>query len=390
MNRTCVLYAPVVRYSTDVRYSHRRRLTVVEEMILRLVQEPAIRAHYGKLDLERICSDFMGIAEPERVVGPVLQTLCAAGLVALRHPASSLREVTVENLSLTRSGQQMLQQGHFPSRSRTRQYGFVYDPIARTFDVSGKLYSEPNEPTLPLELADGTFPAERAREYLARSNLPWLEGAEIEEIEPTEHEILWRRILVRLSIEQGEVLMEVRGQPEYAGYFQSMAADSLYDLILASAFDQNHAATAAVTAIAVEYDARGKALPPGSYRTVPQLASELFSDSHLVAVRAELLEWARSNTRAETIVVLDAQCDGLSIRKQGNVTLVHVPPPGNETNLVAADPERVAYAVRLLLRAGRGSVTLTLAQVDHDAERARQLFRYVANFGVSLRVRVER
>jgi hypothetical protein len=234
------LGVPILRLNIRFHHSTPRHPTAFERVLLRICDRFHANEAYNSIPINRLFSDFLGVADPDALLEPTLQELVKLSVlrtksIDLRIDQSSLRELEVTDL-----GRNMLVDDQLPSHLQMTDETFLYDPVSKVLlsQIEGKVVRD-NPPEI---CVDGTvfkelLPEGQIRMHATQAGYPWWnKSSRIERVEcHSESQICWREVAVTILSDGAAVTFETKN-PDQAAYINGLPPLDLYQRLLLPAF----------------------------------------------------------------------------------------------------------------------------------------------------------
>lgn len=124
---------PFYQYRVDINYYLERKPIVIEWAIVQAINIAEKYPVYRNFSVDMVFSQIFSIPDTDKLVRPVILAMADKNLIkaiALTDD-TSLRDISMENLSLTDRGRILLGRGTLPSEDNTAQISFLYNIYER-------------------------------------------------------------------------------------------------------------------------------------------------------------------------------------------------------------------------------------------------------------------
>ena len=204
---------PCVQHKVEVSHFTARKSTAIEWVILESINKCEKLSNYAGISIASFFEQIFTISDADLLIRPVLISLQDIGAITISgiDDETELDTVAMNNLKLTKTGQEMQSQGLLPGTSSEETFSIYYDVVAKVLKDEANLYKE--EATgikvVDIDNADDVdFPEGAIREWLftiqndkKRKRLNWLTPTtKIESVTPLSSKIYWKNITRKVEI----------------------------------------------------------------------------------------------------------------------------------------------------------------------------------------------
>jgi hypothetical protein len=226
---------PVLSIRAQVEHASPRRPTAFERVILRMCATLDKHDEYSTWSVLRIFEDILMVPNAELLVRPPIEELIGIDVLASDCEMYDFKKVCLGDLRLTSQGQTMVERGVLPSRSRTDEAQFFYDPIANEFisrDEFEKCSGRPLADVVDAQPFEQLIPLAAIRDKIETFNFPWLRpNCVISRVERLATDIAWRNVPGRIELRDGQVKF-TSGHSCYDGYVDNLEQQLVLSSVL--------------------------------------------------------------------------------------------------------------------------------------------------------------
>lgn len=203
---------PCVQHKVEVSHFTARKSTAIEWVILESINKCEKLSNYAGISIASFFEQIFTISDADLLIRPVLISLQDIGAITISgiDDETELDTVAMNNLKLTKTGQEMQSQGLLPGTSSEETFSIYYDVVAKVLKDEANLYKEATGiKVVDIDNADDVdFPEGAIREWLftiqndkKRKRLNWLTPTtKIESVTPLSSKIYWKNITRKVEI----------------------------------------------------------------------------------------------------------------------------------------------------------------------------------------------
>lgn len=229
---------PVFVIEATVRYQTPRVPTVVEKMVLRLVQRAEEHPVVAQASLREAFEGMLGMADAPLLLRPRLEELI--GLEVLHGPAAAdVLEAPLSAWRLTAKGRTVLQRGLLPRRPEERTQRYTLDPVKDALVLLPDEAQATYQPQ-PLPVGwDGSYPAidfgPRVRDELEKAKPAWIKpSTEIEGVTVSLSETRWRGVALQLDVDaEGTLALAAPSDAVFDAWLRRARPDRVWEHLIA-------------------------------------------------------------------------------------------------------------------------------------------------------------
>lgn len=204
---------PCVQHKVEVSHFTARKSTAIEWVILESINKCEKLSNYAGISIASFFEQIFTISDADLLIRPVLISLQDIGAITISgiDDETELDTVAMNNLKLTKTGQEMQSQGLLPGTSSEETFSIYYDVVAKVLKDEANLYKEEATGIKVVDIDDADdvdFPEGAIREWLftiqndkKRKRLNWLTPTtKIESVTPLNSKIYWKNITRKVEI----------------------------------------------------------------------------------------------------------------------------------------------------------------------------------------------
>lgn len=204
---------PCVQHKVEVSHFTARKSTAIEWIILESINKCEKLSNYAGISIASFFEQIFTISDADLLIRPVLISLQDIGAITISgiDDETELDTVAMNNLKLTKTGQEMQSQGLLPGTSSEETFSIYYDVVAKVLKDEANLYKEEATGIKVVDIDDADdvdFPEGAIREWLftiqndkKRKRLNWLTPTtKIESVTPLSSKIYWKNITRKVEI----------------------------------------------------------------------------------------------------------------------------------------------------------------------------------------------
>ena len=240
---------PIFKIRSLVTHFTPRKPTVFEETLVDLVNQYGNDSRYRQANLEHFLQEILCIPDVEDMVRPSLEDLIVnPRVLKCGKDSSSLEHIRIGDLSLTKTGREMLVKGYLPAEEAQHEIEDFYDPIKMKLcsnsNVTFSRRNEPGELKIDEDNFTDVFPQDLISKSIRKRDFGWLTNqTEIREIARSSSTTYWHELSgdIKVSLD-GRISFEF-SDTDYRDYFKHLQRDWVQDF-LSSIFKSQEASFA--------------------------------------------------------------------------------------------------------------------------------------------------
>lgn len=207
---------PCVKHNVEVSHFTARKSTAIEWVILEAIHKCEKLTDYSLVSIALFFEKIFAISDADLLIRPVLISLQDIGAINMSEidDETSLNDVTMDKLKLTKTGRDMQLQGRLPGATSEETLVIYYDVATETLKEEVNSYKEQSTGIRVIDIDEPDevdFPEGAIREWLItiqkdkrHKKLSWLTPTtEIKSVTQLNSEIYWRNITRNVELVDG-------------------------------------------------------------------------------------------------------------------------------------------------------------------------------------------
>jgi hypothetical protein len=226
---------PILRLECEAEITIRGEPTAFERMVLKLVERFEEDPEYNHLPLFALFRDFLGVADPDRLLAATVNDLVSIDLLTCRQETREVREMSVADLGITARGRQVLANRMLPFRAQCHDRTFYYDPVGSGFlsqRQAQRLSQDAPQIHIDATLFEDIWPEQAVRQGFEKlQEQRTIARLVVGNVRRRGLEMLWRNVQASIGLDGGR--FSVRFEDAAVGsYVRSLPDDSVASHLL--------------------------------------------------------------------------------------------------------------------------------------------------------------
>ena len=362
---------PVLQIRAVIHHATPRKPTAFERVILSLAGRFVGNDDFGRLSLEYVFEQLLGVSDPKPVVAPTLDELLSLDVIRYSGDPARLNELLLEEVEITERGERMIREDMLPARSMRALETFYYDPLAnKLLRRSDASVCDKKPPALHLDASEfkGVFPESLIRAQLKPAFYEWFEEVTVvEHLEPEDVSVLWKSDSVSFHHHDGVLSLD-SPNGKLREFLGKLPEGTVAETIIKPAFFVSWQESAALSGLPRLEETDAALIP------LPKALESANAEASPIVIRKGCRTgWKKEDSAAaRTFIFCDPELESdrlhVSWNKSASQCHIHLAEPNQDRGVIVADESNCLEAFVVPLRYGEENFELIVGRWKKDGE----------------------